>query len=36
LILVLTVAVLILGYLYYESQLQRVVVDLPNLRIEAK
>ena len=35
-ILVLAVAVLSLGYLYYESQQQRVVVDLPNLKIEAK
>lgn len=35
-IIVLVIAVVVLGYLYYESQQQRVVVDLPNLKIEAK
>lgn len=35
-IVVLAIAVAVLGYLYYDSQQQRVVVDLPNLKIEAK
>ena len=35
-IIVLAIAVAVLGYLYYESQQQRVVVDLPNLKIETK
>ncbi len=35
-IIVLAVAVIVLGYLYYDRQQQRVIVDLPNLKIEAK
>ena len=35
-IIVLAVAVAVFGYLYFDSQQQRVVVDLPNLKIEAK
>lgn len=35
-IIVLAIAVAVLGSLYDESQQQRVVVDLPNLKIEAK
>ena len=35
-IFVLAIAVAVLGSLYDESQQQRVVVDLPNLKIEAK
>ena len=35
-IIVLAIAVVVLGYLYYESQQRRVVVDLPKLKIEAK
>jgi RsiW-degrading membrane proteinase PrsW (M82 family) len=35
LIIVLAVGVAVLGYLYYESQQNKVRVDLPGVKIEA-
>lgn len=35
-IAVLVVAVVVLGYLYYDSQQRRISVNLPGVKIEAK
>jgi hypothetical protein len=36
LIILLAIGVVVLGYLYYESQQTAVRVDLPGVKIEAK
>jgi hypothetical protein len=36
LIAVLSLAVLVLGYLYYDSQQHRVTIDLPGFKLDAK
>jgi hypothetical protein len=36
LIIVLIAAVAVLGYLYYDSQQNRVSIDLPGVKIDAK
>lgn len=36
LIVVLAAAVVVLGYLYYDSQQSRVKIDLPGVKIEGR
>ena len=36
LIILLVIGVAVLGYLYYDSQQNRVRVDLPGIKIDAK